>query len=118
MFVLSTLRFPEGGVCAGGGIPACLAGFQAHTQGGSLGGSGGVSRNTTKREVEGDLASGGLPALSWVSAPGGICSWGCGDPPVTATAAGGTHPTGMHSCFQYFHHKCRNTTCAAILLYW
>ena len=32
------------GVCqstgAGGGIPACLAGFQAHTQGRSLGGSG------------------------------------------------------------------------------
>ena len=32
----------------------------------------------------------------------GVCSWG-GDawwrPPRTATAAGGTHPTGMHSCF-------------------
>ena len=40
----------------GGGIPACLAGFQAHTQGGSLGGSGrGVSRPTAKGEVEGDL---------------------------------------------------------------
>ena len=40
----------------GGGIPACLAGFQAHTQGGSLGGSGwGVSRPTPKGEVEGDL---------------------------------------------------------------
>ena len=24
-----------------------------------------------------------------------------GDPPGTATAAGGTHPTGMHSCFTY-----------------
>ena len=43
----------------------------------------------------------------WVPAPGGgVCSWGGlllgvpgGDPP--ATAAGGTHPTGMHSCFQY-----------------
>ena len=22
-----------------------------------------------------------------------------GEPPGTATAAGGTHPTGMHSCF-------------------
>ena len=36
-----------------------------------------------------------------MSAPGG---WGSaqggpgGDPPGTATAAGGTHPTGMHSC--------------------
>ena len=29
------------------------------------------------------------------SGPRGL---GCGDPPVTATAAGGTHPTGMHSC--------------------
>ena len=39
-----------------------------------------------------------------VSAPrGGACSWGVpgGDPPPpgTATAAGGTHPTGMHSCW-------------------
>ena len=36
---------------------------------------------------------------------GGAWSWGgawsggmFGDPPGTATAAGGTHPTGMHSC--------------------
>ena len=35
-------------------IPACLAGFQAHTQGGSLGGSvQGGSRPTPKGEVEG-----------------------------------------------------------------
>ena len=35
-------------------------------------------------------------ALSW----GGICSRGVpGGAPRTATAAGGTHPTGMHSCF-------------------
>ena len=38
---------PQGGggsgaipACIASGIPACLAGFQAHTQGGSLGGSG------------------------------------------------------------------------------
>ena len=49
---------------------------QAHTQGG----------------VEGDLARGGL--LWGVSTPGGV--W---RPPMTATAAGGTHYTGMHSCF-------------------
>ena len=43
-------------VSRGGGIPACLADFQAHIQGGSLGGSGrGVSRPTPKGEVEGDL---------------------------------------------------------------
>ena len=69
----------------------------------------------------------GVCALSWgvcawsgvcVPGPGGVCSrgmcaWsrGClvlggvpgrgvpgGDPPGTATAADGTHPTGMHSC--------------------
>ena len=54
----------------GGGIPVCLAGFQAHTQGGSLRGSGwggspgphtrgklrGIwSRPTAKGEVQGDL---------------------------------------------------------------
>ena len=30
------------------------------------------------------------------SAPGGVPG---GDPLPTATAAGGTHPSGMHSCF-------------------
>ena len=41
------------------------------------------------------------------SAPGGICSRGGsapggvpGGPPGTSTAAGGTHPTGMHSCLE------------------
>ena len=57
---------------SGGGIPACLAGFQVHTQGESLGGSaGGVSRPTPKGEVEGDLvqvhSQGGGGA-----APGGL----------------------------------------------
>ena len=40
--------------------------------------------------------------------PGGVCSGGCllrgvpgGDPPMD-TAAGGTHPTGMHSCLPIF----------------
>ena len=40
-----------------------------------------------------------------VSAPGGVCSRGVPAPegawrrpPRTATAAGSTHPTGMHSC--------------------
>ena len=50
------------GLQGGGSIPACLAGFQAHTQEGSLGGSGqeGVSRPTPKGEVEGGLVPGGL----------------------------------------------------------
>ena len=35
--------------------------------------------------------------LLWeVSGPGGVTG---GDPPGMATAAGGTHPTGMHSCY-------------------
>ena len=37
------------------------------------------------------------------SGPGGSClvlGWGAWwRPPKTATAVGGTHPTGMHSCF-------------------
>ena len=75
--------------CIAGGIPACLAAGG----GGGCGypsmpcwrgsGSGpqprgklrGIwSRPTPKGEVQGDLA-GGVPA------PGGACSWGCGDPP-------------------------------------
>ena len=33
----------------------------------------------------------------------GVCSGGVPgeDPPETATATGGTHPTGMHSCFNF-----------------
>ena len=31
--------------------------------------------------------------------------WGVENPPGTATAAGGTYPTGMHSCFiNFFRH--------------
>ena len=33
----------------------------------------------------------------------GVCVCVCVEtPPVTATAAGGTHPTGMHSCLEMF----------------
>ena len=37
------------------------------------------------------LSTGGVPAH------GGVRGW---RPPRTATAAGGTHPTGMHSCIK------------------
>ena len=40
----------------------------------------------------GACSGGGVPA------PGGACS-----PPPTATAVGGTHPTGMHSCLCCVH---------------
>ena len=95
-------------------------------QGGSLGGSGpgpqprgklrGIwSRPTPKGEVEGDLAK-RVPAPREGSALGGACSRrGGGDPPpVTATAEGGTHPTGMHSCWYIILHtrnKAISTCC-------
>ena len=57
------------------------------------------------------LLRGGCLLWEGGSTPGGVCSGGgvcsrgvCsievpgGDPP-TATAAGGVHPTGMHSCY-------------------
>ena len=52
------------------------------------------------------VCSWGVPGLEG-SAPGGLVPGGClvetpVPPPGTATAAGGTHPTGMHSCYQSF----------------
>ena len=44
----------------------------------------------------GYLLPGGVPAPGGMPAPGVGAWW---RPPQTATAAGGTHPTGMHSCF-------------------
>ena len=69
------------------------------------------SRPTAKGDLSGGGACSGGGCLLWgVSTPGGACSGGgggacCGDPPspVTATAAGGTHPTGMHSCLTFSH---------------
>ena len=45
--------------------------------------------------LEGCLVGGSAPR--GVPGPGG--AWW--RPPGTATAAGGTHPTGMHSCFHF-----------------
>ena len=44
-----------------------------------------------------------------VPAPGGSASGGCGDPPM-AIAAGGTHPTGMHSCYKKYCNIVTRTT--------
>ena len=71
---------PRGG---GGGILACIAGFQAHAGGGELRG----------------LAGGGGSRGLHPGGAGGLLRGGWRPPPVMATAAGGTHPTGMHSCF-------------------
>ena len=60
-------------------------GLQAHTKGGSCGGSGQGGLQAQTRQ--GCLVPGG-------SAPGG---W-------MATAAGCTHPIGMHSCYKWHHH--------------
>ena len=110
----------------GGGIPACIAGvyqhalqqvsgggvvsqhalqvsrptpkgklnglargcLQVHTQGGTQAYTGDLQAHT-----RGYLLQGVLPA------PGGTCTGGVWRAPVKATAVGGTHPTGMHSCF-------------------
>ena len=61
-------------VSRGWWYPSKLAGFQAHTQGGSLGEwhlARGVSRPTPSREVEGDLAGGVSRPTPGGSAPGG-----------------------------------------------
>ena len=55
--------------------------------------------------VRGDLLPGGVvpgPAGGWSAPGGGGQGVPSGDPPGTATGAGGTHPTGMHSCFSFF----------------
>ena len=40
---------------------------------------------------------------------GGVCSSGGAwwRPPGTATDVGSTHPTGMHSCYQYLWNFCK-----------
>ena len=83
----------------GGGCLVCSRGVSAlgvSAPGGIC--SGGVcSRGSL---LPGGLLPGGL-LLGGVSAPGGcLLSGGCAwwRPPGMTTAAGGTHPTGMHSC--------------------
>ena len=78
--------------CIAGGIPACLAA--------GLGGWRGIwsrSRPTATGEVEGGLVWGGgaWPGVCLLQGVPG------GDTHPTTTAAGGTHPTGMHSCLWY-----------------
>ena len=92
---------PEGGACSQGCLVQRVPGPR-----GCL-----VTRGAWSR---GCLVLGGLllgctcsqgGCLVWVPGwgvpgPGQICPWGClVETPRTATAAGGTHPTGMHSCF-------------------
>ena len=98
------------------GIQVYLAGFQAHSQGGSWGGSGWGGLQATLRGglLLGVCAPGGCLVLggAWSK---GVCSQGvpgsggggCVEtPPGTATAVGGTHPTGMHSCLNCYLVHC------------
>ena len=78
-----------------GGLQAhTQGGLQAHTWGVSRPTPGGVSRPTpggSPGQHQGGSSGphlGGHPSIHWGRPP----------PPLTATAAGGTHPTGMHSC--------------------
>ena len=103
----------------GGWYPSMPCRFPGPHPGGMLRGlSRGVSRPTPKGEVEGSGLGGfsrhtpggcvSRPTPRGVSPgphPGG-CIPACteADPPPTATAAGGTHPTGMHSCYLLFFH--------------
>ena len=70
---------PGRGACSGGG---------AWSRRGACSWGGAWSR--------GDACSGEGCLLRGGPAPGGVPG---GDPSQTATAAGGTHPTGMHSIF-------------------
>ena len=95
----------------GSGIPACIAGLQAHTRGG--GGSWGVWPGGSPGAQLGFGRSWGVWPGGGVSSP---TTWGLvvGIPACTeastphpppqqmAAAAGGTHPTGMHSCYYIF----------------
>ena len=78
----------------GGGSPG------PHLGGVCSGGGGACSRGPA---LEGDLLPGGVPVLEGACSKGGLLPGGCGDTPGTATAAGGTHPTGMHSGIQFVH---------------
>ena len=97
--------------CLAGGIPACLAGLQRGVSQHALQ----VFRPTPKGKVEGsgwegspDPHLGESPGLH----PRGVsrstprgCIPACTEadtPHLTATAAGGTHPTGMHSCCKLY----------------
>ena len=79
--------FCSQGVCLLRGVPAPRGG--ACSQGGVC--------------SQGDLLRGGLLLGGGLLLVECLLRGGCGDPPEMATAAGGTHPTGMHSCSCCFH---------------
>ena len=104
---VSVIHFTEGG-----GIPACIAGIQAHTQGGSSGiWPGGVSRPTPRGKLRG-LAWRGLQAhtqgevegsglgVSPGPHPGGLQAHTWGSPGAHTRGSPGTHPGGIAACIE------------------
>ena len=83
------------GVCLSTGVPAPGGGawsWGVSAPGGCL--------------LLGGAWSQGVPAPGGVPARGGGGTWSQGVPggdPLMATAAGGMHPTGMHSCLKSIH---------------
>ena len=116
MFLHMSVCPQRGGIpaCIADGIPACLAAalqgvvsqhalqVSRPTPQGEVGGlaRGGVSRPRTRGGgLQAHTKGSGLQAHTWGVYPS--MHWGRHPTPMTATAAGGTHPTGMHSCFKW-----------------
>ena len=121
-YVFTRVCLSMGGVVSqhalqGGGIPACLAGgvpaFFAGLQGGLQTHTQGWSWGVWPRGVSRPTPGGNLQAYTWGCVYPSM-HWGR-SPPWTATAAGGTHPTGMRSCLVLFWVndiiRCRHRLC-------
>ena len=95
-------------VSGGGWYPSMPCRFSGPHPGGKLKGiwPRGSPGPHPRGKFEGDLARGGSQAHTQGEVEGDLArgSPGCteADPPLTATAAGSTHPTEMHSCSLYF----------------
>ena len=94
----------------GGGIPSCLAGHMTNQQGGLLPGGllwGVCSQLGCLLPVVVPCLGRSAPTGQGGLLPVGIAPGGClvETPLGKATGAGGTHPTGMHSCFCHFGSK-------------
>ena len=97
--------------CLSGNIPACLAGLQGCVYPSMPCRFPGPHPRGKLRALAGGSPGphpGGSPGphLGGVSRPtpgGGVCITACTevDTCLTATVAGGTHPTGMHFCWQF-----------------
>ena len=92
---------------SGGGIQACLAGFQAHTQGGSWGGSG-----------QGGACSGGSACSQRVPALGGNCSLGRVPVPGVPAPRGVSCSWGGACPGRVWRPPCDGYCCGRYASYW